>query len=669
MSGCQYFSHIDLSDAYLQVEVEEGSQQLLTINTHKGLYQFTRLSPGIKSAPGAFQQVVDAMLAGLEFTSGYLDDVLVGGRTEEEHKQNLERVLSRLQEYGFTVRIEKCSFSMEQVNYLGQIMDGDGIRPDPNKVAAIVNMPPPHDLPSLRSYLGAVNYYAKYVPEMRKLRYPMDKLLKAGVKWEWNAACQNSFDRFKELLMSPLQYWALTLLLYNFDIQYVSTESFGYADLLSRLINNHIRPEEDYVIAAIELEQIFQDAVNQSLEFLPLTYKSIQSETRADPILQEVVQHVQQGWPANKSDVAESCQQFYLRRDGLSVISNCLAYGERLVIPSKFQKKVLQMLHKGHPGVERMRAVARSYVYWPGIDDSIAQLVRSCNECALAAKTNNRVKLESWPVPEKPWQRLHMDYAGPVNDWYYLVLVDAYTKWPEVIPTRRITTSATLEMLQGIFARFGMPETIVSDNGRQFVSEQFELFCDSNGILHLKTPPFHPQSNGLAERFVDTFKRTLKKITAGGESLSERSEGKFPAELLLGRNLRTSLDLLRPPTAYHKIENNKQDSQYNRKHGAKIINYCPKDLVWAKVYKNNRWKWEAGQVLERVGSVVYNVWLQGKNILIRSHCNQLRIFWKNLYSGREVQTVIVNEDLNAFQKELKNIKFNLATLREIERCQ
>ncbi|XP_062558023.1 uncharacterized protein K02A2.6-like [Armigeres subalbatus] len=195
-------------------------------------------------------------------------------------------------------------------------------------------------------------------------------------------------------------------------------------------------------------------------------------------------------------------------------------------------------------------------------------------------------------------------------------------------------------MLQGIFARFGMPETIVSDNGRQFVSEQFELFCDSNGILHLKTPPFHPQSNGLAERFVDTFKRTLKKITAGGESLSEaintfllcyrstpnRSapEGKSPAELLLGRNLRTSLDLLRPPTAYHKIENNKQDSQYNRKHGAKIINYCPKDLVWAKVYKNNRWKWEAGQVLERVESIVYNVWLQGKIILIRSHCNRLR---------------------------------------------
>ncbi|XP_062711661.1 uncharacterized protein K02A2.6-like [Aedes albopictus] len=130
-----YFSHIDLSDAYLQVEVDEKCQNLLTINTHKGLYQFTRLSPGIKSAPGAFQQLVDAMLAGLKFTCGYLDDVLLGNRTEEEHNRNLERPMSRLQEYGFT-RCESC--------------------------------------------------------------------VKAGAKWDWNTACQNSVDRFKELLMSPL---------------------------------------------------------------------------------------------------------------------------------------------------------------------------------------------------------------------------------------------------------------------------------------------------------------------------------------------------------------------------------------------------------------------------------------------------------------------------------
>ncbi|XP_065090781.1 uncharacterized protein K02A2.6-like [Ochlerotatus camptorhynchus] len=182
MANCRICSHIDLSDAYLQVEVDQASQPLLTINTHKGLFQVTRLSPGIKSAPGAFQQLMDTMLAGL----------------------NCTLTLARLKEYGFTVRIEKCSFGMQQVKYLGQILDGNGIRPDPEKIASIVSMPPPHDVSTLRSYLGAVNYYGKYVKEMRTLRHPMDQLLKAGVKFEWSPACQASFDRFREILQSPL---------------------------------------------------------------------------------------------------------------------------------------------------------------------------------------------------------------------------------------------------------------------------------------------------------------------------------------------------------------------------------------------------------------------------------------------------------------------------------
>ncbi|XP_039451777.1 uncharacterized protein K02A2.6-like [Culex pipiens pallens] len=204
MAGCKLYSHIDLSDAYLQVEVDPKDQHLLTINTHKGLYRYTRLTPGITSAPGSYQQLMDTMVGDLNGTCGYLDDILVGGHTPEEHDRNLQQVLRRLEEYGLTVRIEKCSFRMPQVKYLGQILDGDGIRPDPDKTSAVATMPPPHDVSSLRSYLGAVNYYGKYIPEMRKLRYPMDQLLKAGVKWEWSEACQRAFNRFRDILQSPL---------------------------------------------------------------------------------------------------------------------------------------------------------------------------------------------------------------------------------------------------------------------------------------------------------------------------------------------------------------------------------------------------------------------------------------------------------------------------------
>ncbi|XP_065079965.1 uncharacterized protein K02A2.6-like, partial [Ochlerotatus camptorhynchus] len=428
MANCRIFSHIDLSDAYLQL--------------------------------------MDTMLAGLNCTVGYLDDILVGGRGGgEEHQHNLQLTLARLKEYGFTVRIEKCSFGMQQVKYLGQILDGNGIRPDPEKIASIVSMPPPHDVSTLRSYLGAVNYYGKYVKEMRTLRHPMDQLLKAGVKFEWSPACQASFDRFREILQSPLllthynpmlgiivsadasafglgariahqlpdgtikaichvsrslttaetnysqiekeglaivfavtrfhrmlfgrkfiletdhkpllaifgskkgiatytanrlQRWALTLLLYDFDIRYISTESFGHADVLSRLINQHIRPDEEIVIANFEMENSIRSIINESLEVFPLSFKMIQAETRSDDTLQQVIRFVNSKWPPKKEDLSDpQVEQFYLRRDSLNVVADFVMYGERLVIPPKFRKRVLQQLHKGHPGVERMRSIAR----------------------------------------------------------------------------------------------------------------------------------------------------------------------------------------------------------------------------------------------------------------------------------------------------------------------
>lgn len=218
--------------------------------------------------------------------------------------------------------------------------------------------------------------------------------------------------------------------------------------------------------------------------------------------------------------------------------------------------------------------------------------------------------------------------------------MDSFSKWPEVVRTKEITTAATIRMLRGIFARFGAPETLVTDNGTQFTSDAFESYCEKNAIIHLKTARFHPQSNGLAERFVDTFKRSLKKITAGGETLDEAIDtflqcyrstpcrsgpgGKSPAENLVGHPLRTSLALLRPPTQFQKIENPKQEAQFNKKHGTKARDYSPQDLVWAKVFRNNKWTWEAGKVVERLGAVMYNIWLNSKQTLIRSHCNQLR---------------------------------------------
>lgn len=204
ISGGSVFSHIDLSDAFLQVEIEDESRHLLTINTHLGLYQFNRLPAGIKPAPNVFQKIMDAMLSGLNGTAAYIDDIIVTGRNPEEHKQNLYSVLNRIKEYGFRLKWEKCKFFMLQIKYLGHVIDSSGIRPDKARIEVIEKLPVPKDLTTLRSFLGAINYCGKFVKSMKEVRGPLDELLKKDSKWNWSQECQQSFQKLKKILTSDL---------------------------------------------------------------------------------------------------------------------------------------------------------------------------------------------------------------------------------------------------------------------------------------------------------------------------------------------------------------------------------------------------------------------------------------------------------------------------------
>ncbi|XP_049290026.1 uncharacterized protein K02A2.6-like, partial [Anopheles funestus] len=174
LANCKIFTKIDLTDAFLQVEIEPKYRALLTINTHRGLYTYNRLPPGIKVAPTAFQQLMDVMLAGIKGVSVYLDDIIIGGQTEAEHDATVVEVLKRIEEYGFTLRTEKCSFRVQQIKYLGHIIDSRGLRLDPEKIEAILKLPEPIDQSEVRSFLGAINYYGRFVPRMRDLRYLFD---------------------------------------------------------------------------------------------------------------------------------------------------------------------------------------------------------------------------------------------------------------------------------------------------------------------------------------------------------------------------------------------------------------------------------------------------------------------------------------------------------------
>ena len=146
-----------------------------------------------------------------------------------------------------------------------------------------------------------------------------------------------------------------------------------------------------------------------------------------------------------------------------------------------------------------MKAIARSHVLWPNLDHQIEELVRSCHSCQLAQNEAAKSPLSPWEFPARPWQCLHIDFAE-FDQQHYLDIVDAHSKWPEVVLMRTTTTTAMIAALRNLFATHGLPEAIASDNGPQFTSAEFASFLEYYGIRHLRSAPFHPATNGAAEK-------------------------------------------------------------------------------------------------------------------------------------------------------------------------
>ena len=204
LNGGTCFSKIDLKDAYLQVEMDNSSKDILVINTHKGLYKYNRLPFGISSAPSIFQYIMDQLLAGVEGAVSYLDDIIVMGKTPMDHLKNLKCVLDRIQDFGFRINQTKCSFLKPSVEYLGFVVDADGVHSSVDKTKAITAMPKPLNVSQLRSFLGMINHYSKFIPHLASRLSPLYSLLKQDVSWKWNVDCEKAFNNIKDCLASQL---------------------------------------------------------------------------------------------------------------------------------------------------------------------------------------------------------------------------------------------------------------------------------------------------------------------------------------------------------------------------------------------------------------------------------------------------------------------------------
>ena len=717
LSGGAGFSKLDLTHAYNQMELDEQSQTLVTLNTHRGLYRYRRLPFGIASAPALFQKTKDVILQGMNHVICYIDDILITGANLEEHIANLEEVLKRLHEHGVRLRKDKCQFLAPSVEYLGHVIGNDGLRTADDKLRAIVDAPAPMNVQELRSFLGLLNYYGKFIANLSTLIRPLNKLLCAKTPWGWSKECQDAFRLAKEALISSkvlvhynpslplklagdasaygegavishvmedgserpiayasrtlstlernyaqvekealslvfgvkkfhsylygrkftlmtdhkplttilgpknnvpplaaarLQRWAIVLSAYSYDIEFRHTAVHGNADGLSRLPLHDSKPED--VAPGVTLFNVSQ------LSSLPVTSQQLQAATRTDPVLSRILRCTREGWPTQPDD---QIRPYWSHRHELTVEQECVLWEIRVLIPKKLQSQLLRELHKDHPGISRMKAVARGYFWWPGLDQEIADMVAECQTCLAVKHSPTTSVLHPWEWTPRPWQRVHIDFAGPFQGANFLVAVDAHSKWPEVEVMGSTTAAKTIEVLRKMFAANGLPEHLVTVNGPQFISEEFAQFVKENGIKHTRSAPYHPASNGLAERFVQSLKTALKTSASTGLSLAHRlsnflltyrssphaATGVSPSSLFLHRPLRTRFDLLRPNQESHVTgQQSRQKEVHDKK--ARFREFHVSQSVMAA--------WIPATIVERTGPVSYLVEI-GEHQLWKRH--------------------------------------------------
>ncbi|XP_037561129.1 uncharacterized protein K02A2.6-like [Dermacentor silvarum] len=212
-----------------------------------------------------------------------------------------------------------------------------------------------------------------------------------------------------------------------------------------------------------------------------LSRSAVSQVTSWDPVLSQVVKAVSRG--------EELVQQAYSHKAAkLSLQQGCLLWCSRVVIPQGLRSRVLQLLHAGHPGVEKMKMVAWSHVWWPGLDQDINHMVQSCQVSQEHQRASRHVEITPWLFPKRPWSCLHVDFGGSFKGHYFLVVVDAFSKWVEVLPVTTPSAGVTIATLRQVFAAQGLPDVIVSESCPSFASTEYLAWLTKNGIRRMMVP-------------------------------------------------------------------------------------------------------------------------------------------------------------------------------------
>lgn len=350
-----------------------------------------------------------------------------------------------------------------------------------------------------------------------------------------------------------IQRWFDRLHMYAYTLEYRPGKYNCLADMLSRSpvdAHSSLCSVCEEVDCEIEINSVFGS--NQLL----VSAEELRTATADDVILSQLVKFIQQGWP---DVVPEELKPYVSVKDELSLCSGCVLRLDCVIFPAALRGRLIDLAHEGHPGVMRTLQRVREAAWWPGVSSQVRNRVFNCTACAVNNENNTSRAAPLVPVswPTKAWSKIAVDIVGELHGLsqssrFAVTVMDFHSRWPEVFLVRSVTSAVVIDILVDLFARWGLPEELVSDNGRQFVSGEFEDFLKSCGIRHVKSSLYHAMSNGMIERFHRSLKAALR-VSQSEQQLPETAirnmlvtyrstvqpiTGFSPASLMLGRQLR-----------------------------------------------------------------------------------------------------------------------------------
>ena len=401
-------------------------------------------------------------------------------------------------------------------------------------------------------------------------------------------------------LPARIQRFRMRLMKYHYDIEHVPGKDLVVADTLSRspvskpTVGDHIFGNQIY------------SHVSQIVQSLPASehqLQNIKNSQNQDRDILKVKQYMVQSWP-NHQLLSQELKCFQSVAEELTEQEGILLRQHQIVIPKPLRAEMLKRLHESHLGITKCRERARQSMWWPGMSKDIYDLIAKCDVCNIN-KTPHPEPLIPSTFPCLPWEKVGTDlFTWHKSD--YLVVVDYYSRFVEVIKLRCTSSSSIVAQLATIFARHGVPQVVMSDNGPQYQSTEFQQFADVYGFHHVTSSPRYPQANGEVERAVKTVKASLDKCSDINLALlayrtSPLRNGYSPAELLMSRKLRTTLpmisQLLQPIVPSRSVvQQREQQQQRSQARGFNSCHSCQPlvplkegDTVWIRDARKHGW--------------------------------------------------------------------------------